>query len=119
MSVALWVLVPAALLAAALLASVVRKATGARPSVNLRIRLGVPPRLWSGIGVLEGCAVLGLLVGLVRPAVGAAAAVGVVLLMLGAIAAHIRRGLAGRELLPPSLVLTLAVLAGVGFGISI
>ncbi len=113
-----WVLVPAALLAAALTASCVRKAQHAPSSVDLRDQLAVAPRLWAGIGVLEGCAALGLLVGLVRPAVGTAAAVGVALLMTGAIIAHRRAGLSGRPLLPPMTLLATAVVAGLGFSTS-
>jgi hypothetical protein len=113
-----WMLVPAAPLAAALVASLVRKARGAPPSVELRDRLGVPPPLWAGIGVLEGCAALGLAVGPARPVVGGAAAAGVVLLMLGAIVAHLRVGLSGRRLLPPATLLVVAAVAGLGFGIA-
>jgi len=114
-----WIIVPSGLLAAALSASLVRKARRAPSSVELRDRLAVPPRLWSGIGALEGCAAVGLLVGLVRPAVGSAAAVGVALLMLGAIVAHLRAGIAGRPLLPPAALLTVAVLVAVAHGGSI
>ena len=111
-----WIIVPSGLLAAALSASVVRKARRAPSSVELRERLAVPPRLWSGVGALEGCAVLGLVVGLARPAVGVAAATGVVLLMLGAIIAHLRAGISGRPLLPPAALLAAAVLAAVAHG---
>jgi len=113
-----WNIIPSALLAAALAASLVRKAQRAPASVALRDRLAVPPRLWSGIGALEGCGALGLLVGLIRPQVGSAAAVGVALLMLGAIVAHLRAGIAGRPLLPPAALLTVALVAAVGFGTS-
>jgi DoxX-like family len=114
-----WTLVPAALLAAALAASCLRKARRAPSSVDLRNRLGVAPSLWAGIGVLEGFAALGLLVGLARPAVGTAAAAGVALLMLGAVVAHRRAGLSGRPLLPPMALLAVAVVAGLGFSTSV
>ncbi len=110
-----WTLAPSALLAAAMLASVFRKVTRASSSVALRDRLGVPPRLWSALGALELCAVLGLAAGLARPTVGTAAASGVALLMTGAVLAHLRVGLGGRALLPPAVLLVVAVLAGVAF----
>lgn len=113
-----WVVIPAALLTAALAASCLRKAARAPSSVALRDRLGVAPRLWTGIGVLEGFAALGLLVGVVRPAVGTAAAAGVALLMLGAVIAHLRAGLSGRPLLPPMALLAVAVVAGLGYSTS-
>jgi len=114
-----WNIIPSALLAAALAASLLRKARRAPASVELRDRLAVAPRLWSGIGALEGCAAIGLAVGLIRPEVGTAAAAGVALLMLGAIVAHLRAGISGRPLLPPAALLTVAVVAGLGFGASI
>jgi hypothetical protein len=110
-----WTLAPAVLLEAALVASLVRKATNAAPSIELRDTLKVTPRLWSTIGVLEGCAAVGLLVGLARPWVGAAAGFGSALLMLGAILAHLRVGLSGRRLLAPAVLMTSAVVAGLGF----
>ena len=113
--VAPWTVLPAALLWVALVASLVRKTTGSSASIGLRDALGVPPRRWLGIGVLEGCAVLGLMVGLIRPTVGVAAAYGTALLMLGAIIAHLRVGLAGRRLLAPTVLLASALAAGLGF----
>jgi hypothetical protein len=47
--------------------------------------------------------------------VGTAAASGVALLMTGAVLAHLRVGLGGRALLPPAVLLVVAVLAGVAF----
>lgn len=110
-----WPLVPPLLLAAAMLASALRKATRAPSSVALRDRLGVPHRLWTAVGGLELCAVLGLVAGLARPAVGAAASGGVALLMAGALVAHRRAGLTGRAELSPAVLLVVAVLATVAF----
>jgi len=110
-----WTLAPAALLEAALVASLLRKTTKAAPSVELRETLRVPPRLWSTIGALEGCAVVGLAIGLARPWVGVAAGLGSAVLMLGAILAHLRVGLAGRRLLAPTVLMASAVVAGLGF----
>lgn len=114
-----WTLAPAVLLEVALLASVLRKATNAAPSIELRNTLKVTPRLWSTIGVLEGCAVVGLAVGLARPWVGVAAGSGSALLMLGAILAHLRVGLAGRRLLAPAVLMACAIVAGLGFASSL
>jgi len=114
-----WILVPAALLEVALIASLVRKAKRATPSIELRDALHVAPPLWSVIGVLEGCAAVGLLAGLIQPAAGAAAAFGSALLMAGAIVAHLRVGLAGRRLLAPLVLLASATSAGLGFAASI
>jgi hypothetical protein len=58
-------------------------------------------------------------VGVVRPAVGTAAATGVALLMLGAVVAHLRAGLLGRPLLPPAVLLGAAVVAGFGYGTAV
>lgn len=111
----IWVTTSAVVLSVAMLASLFRKVSRARASVELRRRLDVPPRLWSAVGGLEACAALGLVTGLLRPAVGLAAACGVVLLMTGAIGAHLRVGITGRPLLPPAGLLTVAVLATAGF----
>jgi hypothetical protein len=113
-----WVLIPVVLLTVALTASCLRKARQAPASIRLRDQLLVAPRLWRAIGLLEGAAVLGLLVGLFRPLLGAAAAAGTALLMLGAILAHVRVGLGGGRLLAPAALLTAAVAASVGFVMS-
>jgi hypothetical protein len=52
------------------------------------------------IGSLELLAVLGLLVGAFVPAVGALAAAGLLLLLGGAVIAHLRKGDGGREIAP-------------------
>jgi hypothetical protein len=56
----------------------------------IRDRLGVTPGLWRGIGILEVGAAAGLAAGFAVPAVGIAAAVGLVLLLIGAIGTHAR-----------------------------
>jgi DoxX-like family len=76
------------LLAAAVLGSGAAKLTGAEQSVAIRDRLGVAPRLWRAVGVLEVAAAGGLAAGLAVPALGIAAAVGLALLLIGAIGAH-------------------------------
>ena len=62
------------------------------------------------IGFLEILGVLGLLVGALLPVIGALAAAGLLLLLGGAMIAHLRSGDGPREL-APALVLGLATLA--------
>ena len=62
------------------------------------------------IGLLEILGVLGLLVGALLPVIGALAAAGLLLLLGGAMIAHLRSGDGPREL-APALVLGLATLA--------
>jgi uncharacterized membrane protein YphA (DoxX/SURF4 family) len=97
-----------ALLAVAFLGSGAVKLAGAKQSVQIRDQLRVSPRLWRVIGALEVAAAVGLAVGLAAPAFGVAAAVGLSLLLVGAIAAHARVG----DLIhagPAALLLMLAV----------
>ncbi len=60
----------------------------AKWSLRIRDQLGVVTSLWKVIGALEVLGSAGLLAGLVVPALGAAAAIMLGLLMAGAIAAH-------------------------------
>jgi DoxX-like family len=99
------------LLAIAMAGSAARKATSASSSMELRDRLAVPPPLWSTIGALEVCAALGLLAGLAVAWLGVAAAVGVALLMAGAVIAHLRQHIAGAALTPPAVLFVVAVAA--------
>jgi hypothetical protein len=75
---------------AAVLGPGAAKLAGAKQSIAIRDRLGVTPWLWRGIGVLEVGAAAGLTAGLAVPVLGIAAAVGLVLLLIGAIGAHAR-----------------------------
>jgi hypothetical protein len=77
-------------LAAAVLGSGAAKLAGAKQSIAIRDRLGVAPWLWRAVGVLEVAAAGGLAAGLTVPALGIAAAVGLVLLLIGAIGKHAR-----------------------------
>jgi hypothetical protein len=65
------------------------------------------------IGVLEVAGALGVLAGLVVAPLGLAAAVGLALLMLGALVAHVVRRDAGPRLAVPLLVAAVAVLYAV------
>src|SRR5258706_1842456 len=96
------------LLAAVLATSAVRKARGARDSLELRDRLGLTPGLWSTIALLEGLAAVGFAAGLALVPLGVAAAAGVVLLMAGAVGAHLRRGMPGAALVPPAVLSAMA-----------
>ena len=78
------------LVGAAVLGSGAAKLAGAKQSIVIRDRLGVAPGLWRGIGILEVGAAAGLAAGFAVPVVGIAAAVGLVLLLIGAIGAHAR-----------------------------
>jgi hypothetical protein len=62
------------------------------------------------IGVLEVLAVLGLLVGLFVPLIGALAAAGLLMLLGGALVTHLRNGDGVREI-APAVVLGLVTLA--------
>lgn len=70
--------------------------------------VGLSAAAYRRIGVLEVLAALGLLVGLILPAVGIAAASGLVLLLLGAVGVHLRNGDEVRRVAP---AVVLAVLA--------
>ena len=96
-------------LAGAMALSALRKARPGKDSLVLRDRLGVPPRLWTAVGVPEALASVGLLAGLWWVPLGVAAAIGVVLLMLGALGLHLRARLLGRAMVPPAVILVLAV----------
>jgi uncharacterized membrane protein YphA (DoxX/SURF4 family) len=78
------------LLAAAFLGSGVAKLAAVRRSIEIRDRLGVAAGLWRGIGILEVAAAVGLAVGVAVPVLGIAAAVGLLLLLIGAIGTHTR-----------------------------
>lgn len=78
------------LLAAAFLGSGAAKLAGAQQSIAIRDRLGVAAGLWRAVGILEVVAAVGLAVGLGVPAIGIAAALGLVLLLIGAIGVHAR-----------------------------
>ncbi|MFI8975169.1 DoxX family protein [Nocardia asteroides] len=54
--------------------------------------LGITPTMFRGVGALEISAATGVLLGLANPWIGMAAGAGLVMLMGGAIAVHLRRG---------------------------
>jgi hypothetical protein len=72
--------------------------------------VGFSVEAYRRIGALEILAVVGILVGAAVPVIGALAAVGLILLLGGAVIAHLRNGDGVREL-APAVVLGLVALA--------
>jgi hypothetical protein len=66
------------------------KLLGVSQSLAVRDHLGVKPLQWRLIGACELAGVAGVLVGLMWAPIGIAAAIGLVLLSIGALAFHIR-----------------------------
>lgn len=85
------------------------KVVGLRQSLAIRDHLGVKPVQWRLIGLLELAGVAGVLVGLVWPPIGVAAAIGLALLLLGAIVFHVRASDSVADTAPAVIGLGLAV----------
>lgn len=85
------------------------KLLGVRQSLAIRDHLGVKPAQWRLIGLLELAGVAGVLVGLVWPPIGVAAAIGLALLVLGAIVFHVRASDSVADAAPAGIGLGLAV----------
>ena len=66
------------------------KLLGVPKSLAIRDHLGISPTQWRVIGGLEVAGVAGALVGLLWAPVGIAAAIGLALLSIGAVAFHLR-----------------------------
>ena len=80
------------------------------PAMRARAaHVGMTVTAYRRIGILEILGVIGLLVGALVPIIGALAAVGLLLLLGGAVIAHLRTGDGPRELVP-AVVLGLATL---------
>jgi uncharacterized membrane protein YphA (DoxX/SURF4 family) len=71
-----------------------------------RLRIGLP--FFQAVGALELLAAIGLLAGLAFRPLGIAAAVGLVVLMLGALGFHLRAGDPPAALLTPAIPLALS-----------
>jgi hypothetical protein len=83
----------------------------ATPSMRVRAaHVGFSAAAYRAIGALEVAAAIGLLIGLVAPLVGGLAGIGLVLLLVGALVAHLRTG-DGLGEIAPALVSGLLVLA--------
>ena len=85
------------------------KVVGLRQSLAIRDHLGVKPGQWRLVGLLELAGVAGVLVGLVWPPIGVAAAIGLALLVLGAIVFHVRASDSVADTAPAVIGVGLAV----------
>jgi hypothetical protein len=80
------------------------------PAMRARAaHVGLGVRAYRRIGALEVLAVLGILVGAAVPVIGVLAASGLVLLLGGAVIAHLRNGDGIRELAPALVLGAVAV----------
>ena len=98
-----------AVLAALFTFSSLIKLIGVRQSLAIRDHLGVKPMQWRVIGLLELAGVVGVLAGLAWAPIGVAAAVGLALLLLGAIIFHVRTADSAADMAPAVIGLGLAV----------
>lgn len=89
------------------------KLLGVRQSLAIRDHLGVSPMQWRAIGVLELAGVAGVLIGLLWAPMGIAAAIGLALLSVGAIAFHLRASDGAKDMAPAVMGLALAAAAAV------
>jgi len=85
------------------------KLVGVKQSLEIRDHLGVKPMQWRMIGALELAGVAGILAGLSWAPIGIAAAVGLALLLLGAIGFHVRASDSASDSAPAVIGLGLAV----------
>jgi hypothetical protein len=89
------------------------KLLGVSRSLAIRDHLGVKPMQWRLIGVLELAGVAGVLVGLLWSPIGIAAAIGLALLSVGAIAFHVRASDRAADTAPAVIGVALAVATAV------
>jgi len=83
----------------------------AAPAMRSRAEhVGFSVNAYRGIGALEILAVIGILVGVAIPLIGALAATGLVVLLGGAVAAHLRNRDGWRELAPAVVLGAVAVM---------
>jgi hypothetical protein len=85
------------------------KLLGAPQSLAIRDHLGVTPVLWRVIGLLELAGVIGVLAGLAWAPIGVAAAIGLALLSVGAVAFHVRASDGFAKTAPAVIAILLAV----------
>jgi hypothetical protein len=102
-------LVVTGLLAALFVFSSLIKLVGVRQSLAIRDHLRVKPVQWRVIGLLELAGVAGVLTGLAWAPIGVAAAIGLALLMLGAIGFHVRASDSAADTAPSVIGLGLAI----------
>jgi hypothetical protein len=101
------------LLAALFAFSASIKLLGVTKSLAIRDHLGVTPIQWRLIGVLELAGVAGVLVGLLWRPIGIAAAIGLTLLSIGAIAFHLRASDRAADVAPAVIGIALAAATAV------
>ncbi len=89
------------------------KLLGVSKSLAIRDHLGVSPIQWRMIGALELAGVAGVLAGLLWAPIGIAAAIGLTLLSIGAIAFHVRASDRIAETAPAVIGVALAVATAV------
>jgi hypothetical protein len=102
-------IVVTALLAAMFAFAGLIKVFGVRQSLAIRDHLGIDPTQWRLVGLLELAGVTGALVGLAWAPIGVAAAIGLALLVLGAIIFHVRASDSAAGTAPAVIGLGLAV----------
>ncbi len=89
------------------------KLLGVPKSLAIRDHLGVSPIQWRIIGALELAGVAGVLAGLLWPPIGIAAAIGLALLSIGAVAFHLRASDRVAETVPAVIGVALAAATAV------
>ncbi|MGX9791991.1 DoxX family protein [Mycobacterium sp. MMS18-G62] len=89
------------------------KLLGVQRSLAIRDHLGVKPMQWRAIGALELAGVAGVLVGLLWAPIGIAAAIGLALLSIGAVAFHLRASDGAADMAPAVIGLALAAATAV------
>ncbi|RDH79099.1 DoxX family protein [Mycolicibacterium moriokaense] len=89
------------------------KLLGVPKSLAIRDHLGVAPTQWRLIGALELAGVAGVLVGLLWAPIGIAAAIGLALLSIGAIAFHLRASDRVADMVPAVIGVALAAATAV------
>ena len=89
------------------------KLLGVSQSLAIRDHLGVKPVQWRLIGACELAGVAGVLVGLMWAPIGIAAAIGLALLSVGAIAFHLRASDSAKDTAPAVIGLALAMAVAV------
>jgi len=98
-------------LAAMLAGSAMADFVGYQQVAVLMARTGVPESWMTTLGALKAAGAVGLLTGIGVPLIGTAAAVGVVLFFIGAVATHVRAHLYGVWIVFPVVFLLMAVAA--------
>jgi DoxX-like family len=89
------------------------KLLGVSQSLAIRDHLGLRPMQWRAIGALELAGVAGALIGLAWPPIGIAAAIGLAVLTIGALAFHIKASDRAVDMAPAVIGIGLAAATAV------